>query len=121
MWPVELAQTVAGAVMGGVDGQPVTLTAMLLVLSPLFASGVVLLTVAVLLIVVALPGAVTLIVITGALASEASAPCVQVIVVVPLQLQLVPDALLSVTPAGSVSVTVTSAAAPAPPFETVRK
>jgi hypothetical protein len=58
-------------------------------------------------------------VITGAVASDASAPCVQVIVAVPLHDQPEVEMLLRVTPAGSVSVTVALAAAPAPLLLTV--
>jgi hypothetical protein len=105
-WFVEFAQTLAGAVMTGVDGQPTTETATVLVLFALFASGVVLVTVAVLVSVVPLAGAVTLIVMTGAVPVAARLPRVHTIVVAPLQLHPVAVMLLSATPAGSVSVTV---------------
>jgi hypothetical protein len=119
VWPVVLAQTVAGAVIGGVEGQPTMLTETLLELFAVLDSGVEVLTVAVLETVVPLAGAVTLIVIAGMLLPEASAPAVQVTVVVPLHDQPLAAIETNATPAGSVSMTVTSFAVPAPMLETL--
>jgi hypothetical protein len=119
VWPVEPAQTVAGAVMAGVVGQPTTPTETVLESFAALLSGVVESTVAVFVTVVPEAGAITLMTIDGAVVLAASAPWVQVIVVVPLHVQFVPETLVSVTPAGSVSVTVTSAALPAPVLLTV--
>jgi hypothetical protein len=119
VWPVELAQTAAGAVMAGVTGQPTTLTAALSALLEVPASGVVVLTVAVFVIVVPLDGAVTSMVMAGAVVVAASAPIVQMTVLVPLQLQPVPETFVSVTPGGSVSVTLTSCVAPPAVLATV--
>lgn len=120
VWPVEAAQTVAGAVMAGVDGHPVMPTETLPELLAVLDSGEVVLTVAVFVTVVLVAGAVTLMVITGALVEGARDPIVHVTVLVPEQVQPAPVALLKVTPAGSVSTTVTSGAAPAPPLVTAR-
>lgn len=123
VWPVELAHTLGGAVMAGVAGQPTTLTATLLELFAVLTSGVVVLTAAVLVRVVPLAGAVTPIVRAGAVDAAASGPAFseQVMVVVPLQVQLASVPLLvSVTPGGSVSTTVTLCVAPAPVLFTVR-
>lgn len=120
LWPVESLHTVGGAVMGGVVGHPTTPTELVALLLPGFASGVVVLTVAVFDTVVPVAGAVTVMVMGGAGGDAESGPIVHVTVVVPLQVQPVPDALWNVTLAGRVSVTVTSFAAPAPMFVTVR-
>jgi hypothetical protein len=119
VWPVVFAQTVAGAVIGGVPGQPVTPTETVPELLAVLDSGVEVLTVAVFETVVPVAGAVTLIVIAGMLLPAPSAPAVQVIVVVPLQLQPLALIEFNVTSTGSVSTTVTSFAAPAPLFETL--
>ena len=114
---MEFAQTVAGAKIGGVVGQPTTPTETELLLFAVLVSGVVLLTVAVLVTVVPVDGAVTSMVMFGAL-PVASAPIVQVMAGLPLHVQPVPLTLFSVTPAGSVSFTVTSAAVPEPVLPT---
>lgn len=119
--PVELAQTDAGAVMAGVPGQPTTPTLTLLELLVVLTSGVVVLTVAVFVIVVPVAGAVTPMVMAGAVPT-ASVPALneQVMTGFPLQLQFVSVPLLtSVTPEGRVSVTITFAAPPAPALVTV--
>lgn len=114
VWPVELTQTVAGAVIGAPEGQPTTPTETVLELFALLESGVVEETVAVFVTVVPFAGAVTLMVMTGAVLLAASAPIVQVMVDEPLHVQPVPETEFSVRPAGRTSVTVTSFAAPAP-------
>jgi hypothetical protein len=116
---VLFAQTVAGAVMAGVDGQPTTPTLTVLLLFAVLVSGVVLVTVAVFASVVPLAGAVTLIVIVAAVPLGGRLPREQVMVDVPLHVQPAAVMLLSVTPAGSVSVTVWSAELPAPLFVTL--
>lgn len=113
--PVELAQTVTGAVIAGVAGQPTTPTATELVLFAPLESGVVVLTVAVLVTVVPVEGAVmSMVMIDEAAAAKGGLSSVQVMAGLPVQVQPVSVMLVSVVPAGSVSVTVTSFAGPAP-------
>src|SRR5437867_1724400 len=81
-------------------------------------SAVAELTVAVLLIVTPAAGAVTVIVMGGA-APTGRLPIVQVIVPVPLHVHPAPEALTSLTPAGKVSVTLTSVAASGPALVTL--
>src|SRR5205085_8464723 len=67
------------------------------------------------------PGAVTVIVMLGASAAFARLPPVRLHVTVPealLQVQFVPAALTKVTPAGSVSTTLTADASSGPPLWT---
>jgi hypothetical protein len=104
------------------SAEAVTVVVAVAVLFAGFGSAVVDATLAVLLRLPAWFGAVTVIVITGAVTPVARAALVQVTETLPVfeQAQPVPVALTKVTPAGSVSVTVRLAASDGPAFDTVR-
>jgi hypothetical protein len=119
----EPATTVAGPVLLiARSAEAVTVVVAVAVLFAGFGSAVVEATLAVLLKLPAWFGALTVTVITGAVAPAASAARVHVTDTLPVfeHDQPVPVADTNVTPAGSVSVTVRFAASDGPAFDTVR-